>query len=143
MAPSLQRKRRATGLKPRRARRSGGADIRIGARLRIVLGKDIAIGPGKADLLEGIRESGSIAAAGRRLGMSYKRAWLLVESMNRCFKKPLVAAAKGGRAGGGARLTAMGEDVLQRYRRMQAAAETAIAREVKALLRNLARRSIT
>lgn len=117
------------------------AGIRIGARLRVVLGQDIAIGPGKADMLEGIRETGSISAAGRRLGMSYKRAWQLVESMNRCFKKPLVAAAKGGRAGGGAALTALGEDVLARYRRMQAAAEAAVAAEVKALLHNLARPS--
>jgi Bacterial regulatory helix-turn-helix protein, lysR family len=69
-----------------------------GARLRIVLEPDIAIGPGKADLLEGIRETGSIAAAGRRLGMSYKRAWLLVETMNACFKSPLVEASRGGRA---------------------------------------------
>ena len=66
-------------------------------RLRIVLGRDIAVGPGKADLLEGIRETGSIAAAGRRLGMSYKRAWLLVDTMNRCFSKPLVEAIKGGK----------------------------------------------
>ena len=67
-------------------------------RLRILLGRDIAIGPGKADLLEGIRDTGSIAAAGRRLGMSYKRAWLLVETMNRCFSRPMVEALKGGKA---------------------------------------------
>ena len=57
------------------------------ARLRIVLGGDIALGPGKADLMEGIRDTGSIAAAGRRMGMSYKQAWLLVETMNACFAK--------------------------------------------------------
>lgn len=59
-------------------------------------GEDIAIGPGKADLLSAIAETGSIAAAGRRLDMSYRRAWLLVETMNRCFRAPLVEAAKGG-----------------------------------------------
>ena len=72
----------------------------VGTRLRIVLEPDIAIGPGKADILEGIRETGSIAAAGRRLGMSYKRAWLLVETMNACFKSPLVEASRGGRPTG-------------------------------------------
>jgi len=105
------------------------------ARLRIVLGDAIALGPGKADLLEGIRETGSIAAAGRRMGMSYKRAWLLIDTMNSCFTKPLVEAAKGGKAGGGARLTPLGEDVLARYRRMQAATEAAIEDDLAALNR--------
>lgn len=107
----------------------------IGARLRIVLEPNIAIGPGKADLLEGIRDTGSIAAAGRRMGMSYKRAWLLVETMNGCFTKPLVAAAKGGVSGGGAELTAIGNDVLERYRRMEATTARAIADDLNALKR--------
>ena len=110
----------------------------VGARLRIVLEPDIAIGPGKADLLEGIRDTGSIAAAGRRLGMSYKRAWLLVETMNRCFKRPLVEASKGGRAGGGARLTELGEEVLARYRRMETLTADAIEPEMAALRRSVA-----
>ncbi len=105
------------------------------ARLRIVLGRDIALGPGKADLLEGIRETGSIAAAGRRMGMSYKQAWLLIDTMNACFAKPLVAAAKGGKAGGGAHLTPLGENVLLRFRRMQASSGRAIARDLAALKR--------
>ena len=105
------------------------------ARLRIVLGGDIALGPGKADLMEGIRDTGSIAAAGRRMGMSYKQAWLLVETMNACFAKPLVAAAKGGKRGGGARLTPLGEDVLRRFRRMQASSSRAIAKDLVALKR--------
>jgi molybdate transport system regulatory protein len=105
----------------------------VGARLRIVLEPDVAIGPGKADLLEGIRETGSIAAAGRRLGMSYKRAWYLVETMNRCFRRPLVEASKGGRAGGGAKLTALGEEVLARYRRMETLTAEAIEPEMAAL----------
>jgi molybdate transport system regulatory protein len=105
------------------------------ARFRIVLGRDIAVGPGKADLLEGIRETGSIAAAGRRMGMSYKQAWLLINTMNRCFSKPLVEAAKGGRSGGGAHLTPLGEDVLTRYRRMQGATEQVIAEDLAALKR--------
>jgi molybdate transport system regulatory protein len=109
----------------------------VGARLRIVLEPDIAIGPGKADLLQGIRETGSIAAAGRRLGMSYKRAWLLVETMNRCFKSPLVEASRGGRARGGANLTPAGERVLDCYRRMEALTGKAIAREMAELRRLL------
>jgi molybdate transport system regulatory protein len=113
----------------------------IGARLRIVLETDIAIGPGKADLLEGIRETGSIAGAGRRMGMSYKRAWYLVETMNRCFKRPLVEASKGGRAGGGARLTDLGQEVLARYRRMEALTEAAVEPEMAALRAFVADRS--
>jgi molybdate transport system regulatory protein len=109
-----------------------------GARLRIVLEPNIAIGPGKADILAGIQETGSIAAAGRRMGMSYKRAWLLVESMNACFKTPLVETNRGGRARGGARLTADGERVLACYRRMEALTDEAIAGEMDVLRTMLA-----
>lgn len=110
-----------------------------GVRLRIVLEPDIAIGPGKADILDGIKATGSIAAAGRRLGMSYKRAWLLVETMNRCFAEPLVVASRGGRGHGGAVLTAAGERVLAAYRRMEALATRAVDEELaglRALLRD-------
>ena len=108
-----------------------------GVRLRVVMRPDVAMGPGKADLLEGIRETGSITAAGRRMGMSYKRAWLLVESMNRCFREPLVATSRGGPSRGGAALTATGERVLESYRRMQMQSETAIAPELAKLRRLL------
>jgi molybdate transport system regulatory protein len=110
---------------------------KVGARLRIVLQPNIAIGPGKADLLDGIRRTGSIAAAGRGMGMSYKRAWLLVETMNTCFRAALVEAAKGGAHGGGARLTPLGEDVLRRYRRMEAKSAKAIAADMRALSKAL------
>ena len=83
---------------------------RLEPRIRILLGSSIAIGPGKAALLDAISETGSIAAAGRRMGMSYRRAWLLAKTMNACFQEPLIEAAKGGTGGGGARLTAMGAD---------------------------------
>jgi molybdate transport system regulatory protein len=106
-------------------------------RLRLTAGDDIAIGPGKADLLEAIAATGSIAAAGRRLDMSYRRAWLLVETMNRCFRQPVVEAAKGGPSGGGARLTELGRDVLTRYRRMETLAGEAIAPELAALKRRM------
>lgn len=105
----------------------------IGTRLRVVLEPDIAIGPGKADLLEGIKETGSIAAAGRRMGMSYKRAWLLVETMNSCFRTPVVSTSRGGRSRGGASLTPTGETVLAGYRRMEALADKAIAKEMAKL----------
>src|ERR1051325_8085207 len=79
---------------------------RLEPRIRNLLGSSIAIGPGKATLLEGISETGSIAAAGRRMGMSYRHAWLLAKTMNARFREPLIDAAKGGVGGGGARLTA-------------------------------------
>lgn len=109
------------------------------ARLRLMLGGEIALGPGKADLLEGVRDTGSIAAAGRRLNMSYKRAWLLVDTMNRCFVAPLVSAGSGGKAGGGAALTPLGEEVLARFRHMEAAAARACAADLKALQAKLAK----
>lgn len=111
----------------------------MGVHLRVTLKHDVAVGPGKADLLEGVAATGSIAAAGRRMGMSYKRAWLLVDTMNRCFRTPVVEAAKGGQAGGGARLTPLGESVLATYRRMQARTGRAIARDLAGLKRKLAK----
>jgi molybdate transport system regulatory protein len=105
-------------------------------RLRLQIAPGIAFGPGKADLLEGIRDTGSIAAAGRRMRMSYKRAWQLVDEINRLFDQPVVASSKGGTGGGGASLTRFGEDVLMRYRRMHAACGAAIARDLAALVRH-------
>ncbi|WP_246484877.1 winged helix-turn-helix domain-containing protein [Marivibrio halodurans] len=104
-----------------------------GARLRLDLGNGIAIGPGKADILEGIRETGSIAASGRRLRMSYKRAWSLVEAMNAAFREPLVETRRGGSAQGGAALTPMGDRVLDTFRRMETRTEAAIADDMAAL----------
>ena len=104
-----------------------------GARLRVVLSTNVAIGPGKADILEGIRDTGSIAAAGRRMRMSYKRAWLLVETMNAFFSEPLVATSRGGQARGGASLTPTGERVLAAYRSMEALTEAAIEKEMTSL----------
>jgi len=111
-------------------------EIADAVRLRLHIAPGIAFGPGKADLLEGIRDTGSIAAAGRRMRMSYKRAWQLVDELNRLFDKPLVAASKGGSGGGGAMLTRTGEDVLARYRRMHAASCKAIAKDLVALRRH-------
>jgi molybdate transport system regulatory protein len=93
-------------------------------RVRIYFGP--AIGPGKADLLEAIAETGSISAAGRRLGMNFRQAWALVDSMNRHFREQVVTTTKGGSHGGGAVLTAFGTEVLHRYRAMQVQAEKAV-----------------
>lgn len=101
--------------------------------LRVVLGPETLLGAGKADLLAGIAETGSIAAAGRRMGMSYKRAWYLVDTLNGYFRAPLVASIKGGRSGGGATLTETGQTVLALYRRLQRNAEAAITAELSEL----------
>jgi len=88
-------------------------------RFRIVCGKEIAFGPGKADLLERIAETGSIGKAASRMKMSYMRAWSLVQTMNRSFKKPLVLATHGGEGGGGAELTKTGRQILALYRQLE------------------------
>jgi molybdate transport system regulatory protein len=102
-------------------------------RLRVLFGEGAMLGPGKADLLDGIRDAGSIAAAGRAMGMSYKRAWSLVEEMNAAFRAPLVARTRGGPRGGGARLTETGEAVLAHYRALERLAAEAGAAEIAAL----------
>ncbi|WP_442772090.1 winged helix-turn-helix domain-containing protein [Paenirhodobacter enshiensis] len=89
------------------------------ARLRLYYGT-LPFGPGKADLLEAIRDTGSISAAGRSMGMSYKRAWSLVEEMNAAFAEPLVASARGGAHGGGAQLSQAGEEGGSPYRTLLA-----------------------
>ena len=91
-------------------------------RIRIVFGKDEMMGPGKAELLERIDRTGSISAAGREMHMSYKRAWMLVETLNAMFREPVVASTRGGSQGGGAVLTDTGRRLLQLYRRFEAQA---------------------
>jgi molybdate transport system regulatory protein len=106
-------------------------------RIRIASGEDIAMGQGKADLLEAIGQAGSISAAARQLDMSYRKAWLMVDEMNQCFRSPVVLAAKGGPQGGGARLTPIGEEALNRFREIQAKAAAAIATDVRAFRKRL------
>lgn len=110
-------------------------------KLRVFLDDASWVGPGKADLLDGIRETGSISAAGRRMGMSYRRAWMLVETMNRDFGTPLVQTLTGGRGGGGAQLTETGAEVLKRYRRVQEVCAKAAAKEIEGLMRCRAKAS--
>lgn len=109
-------------------------------RLRILLGESVAVGPGKADLLEAIGRSGSISAAGREMGMSYRRAWLLVETLNQSFVAPLVVSKRGGASGGGAELTAFGRDVLKRYREMERTAAASVADQLHSFRRLMAKR---
>ena len=101
--------------------------------LRVTFTDKFYLGPGRADLLEGIAETGSISAAGKRMGMSYKRAWSLVQALNEGFGRSLIETSRGGAAQGGAALTPLGAEVLQRYRQMQAATRQAIAEDVTAL----------
>jgi molybdate transport system regulatory protein len=102
-------------------------------RLRVVFGPDEMMGPGKAELLERIAATGSISAAGRAMGMSYKRAWQLVETMNAMFTDPLVHSTRGGAAGGGAVLTEAGQAVLEEYRGLEEAARGAGAAHIARL----------
>jgi molybdate transport system regulatory protein len=110
--------------------------------LRIDFDEDRAIGPGKIRLLELIDKHGSISEAGRRMGMSYRRAWLLVDNLNHCFRGPVVAAQTGGQHGGGASLTAFGHAVVQHYREVEAAAQMACAVHLEALTAALAERAV-
>jgi molybdate transport system regulatory protein len=103
-------------------------------RLRIVLEPGVAFGPGKADLLQGIVETGSISAAGKRLRMSYKRAWSLINDMNTHFAEMVVETEKGGAGGGGgSRLTSFGEALLSRFRAIEQGLEEHCAPDLDAL----------
>jgi len=108
-------------------------------RLRINKGEEIAVGPGKVALLEAIIAAGSITAAAKDLGMSYRRAWLLVDDMNRCFKKPVVDSAKGGKEGGGTVVTPTGHEVVALYRGIEAQAQKAAGADLAKLTRMLVR----
>lgn len=100
-------------------------------RLRILFGQEIAMGPGKLNLLRAISTSGSISGAARKMNMSYRRAWLLVDTMNRCFHSPLVAASPGGKGGGGARITEFGQTVIDSYEAMEQKAVAATLRDIE------------
>jgi len=105
--------------------------------LRVSFAGEFYMGPGRADLLQGIAETGSISAAGKRMDMSYKRAWSLVQALNEGWGSPLVVASRGGTAQGGASLTEDGAFVLQHYRAMQKSTAAAIAADVDAITRRL------
>src|SRR6266436_3462702 len=108
--------------------------------MRVDLGSGRALGPGKIRLLEAIDRTGSISQAGRSLGMSYRRAWLLVDDMNNCFREPVIEAQPGGPNGGGAILTPLGKKVVDRYRAIETDALAATRKhlhDIEALLKGL------
>ena len=108
-------------------------------KLQLYCGEEIAMGPGKAELLEKIAETGSISAAARAMGMSYRRAWMLVDTMNRCFADALVATMPGGGERAGARVTAAGQCALAAYRALSKDVETAAGGDAFASLQGMIR----
>jgi molybdate transport system regulatory protein len=111
--------------------------IRDGAKQRT----ELAIGPGKVALLEAIAQTGSITWSAKKLRMSYRRAWLLVEETNRCLVRPAVETVSGGPRGGGARLTPIGVELIRRYRALERETGLAVTRSLKSLLRSIPRRN--
>lgn len=110
---------------------------RIQFRFRVYRDDDVAIGPGKVALLEALAQTGSISAAARQLGMSYKRAWVLIDELNRALQQPAVTTASGGAGGGGSALTPIGEELVKRYRSVESTARVAAAGDISALTRLL------
>lgn len=117
-------------IKPKRQPADGAVVAQLTPRLRIVFGEALRLGPGKIDLLEAIGRTGSISAAGRELGMSYRRAWVLVDAVNKMFTQPVVTTAAGGAQGGGAQLTTFGRALVTAYRRIEARTLAAIQEEM-------------
>ncbi|WP_054123285.1 winged helix-turn-helix domain-containing protein [Novosphingobium sp. AAP93] len=105
-------------------------------KLQIMCGDEVAMGPGKADLLDAIVQHHSISAAGRAMGMSYRRTWMLVDAMNRCWQGPLVATTPGNQKAG-AQLTELGEAILAQYRALQSEVEQVISERLAALVEKL------
>jgi molybdate transport system regulatory protein len=101
--------------------------------LRLDFGPGQAVGHGKIRLLEAVREHGSISAAGRSMGMSYRRAWLLIDALNALFDEPVIATKHGGQGGGGAQLTAFGYRVVEQYHAIEAKAHAAVANDLASL----------
>ncbi|MEO8311404.1 MAG: ModE family transcriptional regulator [Caldimonas sp.] len=110
-------------------------------RLRVTAGDAIFVGPGKVSLLEAIRETRSITAAAKSMGMSYRRAWILVDELNRSLASAAVASAIGGERGGGSTLTELGQELVDTYRRIEATATRAAARDIDRLLALVAKRT--
>ncbi len=102
-------------------------------RPRLYIGENIAIGPGKIDLLRQVGKTHSIAAAARALGVPYKRAWLLIDTLNQGFGRPVVEAATGGKGGGGASLTALGQQLVERYDALETSINASADKELLAL----------
>ncbi|MFM0169585.1 winged helix-turn-helix domain-containing protein [Paraburkholderia sediminicola] len=104
-------------------------------RMRIRSGDAVALGPGKVELLEAVREFGSISAAARSLDMSYRRAWLLIDELNRSLKSPATHSEQGGQSGGGCTLTPVGETIIRLYRDVEVEAQRSCAKQIAELTR--------
>lgn len=115
------------------------AKNKIRLRLRIDVDHEAAIGPGKIALLEAIIETGSISAAARKIGMSYRRAWLLIEDINSRLRKPAVTRAKGGKQGGSSEVTEAGRQLVHLYREVEATAYSRSHPDIRALTALLAK----
>jgi molybdate transport system regulatory protein len=109
-------------------------------RFRVDFGHDQAVGPGKIALLEQIGRGGSLSQAARELGMSYRRAWLLLDSLNHAFHEPVAVTAKGGRGGGGARLTTFGRQLIRVYRELDAEIQASAASRFRPIVARTGRR---
>jgi molybdate transport system regulatory protein len=130
--------RQAPRKSTRQAASRGGGSRDVALTIRVDFGAFGYLGPGKIALMELISKHGSISAAGKEMGMSYRRAWLLVDEINHIFREPLVETQLGGSGGGGARLTRLGRDVVGRYRAIEGAAATAAAADLRGLKSALA-----
>ncbi|PIQ96856.1 MAG: LysR family transcriptional regulator [Nitrospinae bacterium CG11_big_fil_rev_8_21_14_0_20_56_8] len=119
----------------RTPRKKSAVDCR--PRIRIMVEDKIALGPGKIDLLETVRTTGSISRAARTMGLSYRRAWDMIDTMNQCFRQPLVESTTGGKGGGGAHLTPFGEKMARIYREMESKAMRSIQMEWKTIRKEL------
>lgn len=102
-------------------------------RFRILYGRHIALGPGKVELLTWVGKTGSINQAAKQMGMSYMRAWSLIQAMHKCFKQPVIETARGGHERGGAELTPTGRRVVELYRRMEKDSLQAVQADWRAL----------
>jgi molybdate transport system regulatory protein len=139
---NAQRPAPKPGAPGRRGRES--AALRVPKpQIRILFRKAIAMGPGKAELLEAIERTGSISAAARDMDMSYRRAWMLVDAMNQSFRQPIVATETGGQKGGGAQVTEFGREMLRRYLDMEAKAARAVEREMGEFIKLMNKLPIT
>lgn len=119
------------------ARPEPRSDVRPEARFRMRIRKGgvVALGPGKVELLEAVREHGSISAAARSLDMSYRRAWLLIDELNQSLKSPATVSEQGGQSGGGCTLTPVGESIVRLYRDVEVQAQKACAKQIGELIR--------
>lgn len=128
---SRMRKRTPAEREANRLQRPGAKEVRL--MIRVAMGPDGSLGPGKIKLMELVEEKGSIAGACRAMGMSYRRAWILLQSLNAAFREEVIATRHGGSKGGGAGLTPFGRVLLDRYKAIQEKAAAAVAPELTAL----------